>query len=89
MRVYEEILAVLVVKASLPPTLPTLPPKLTRRVYEEILAVPVTKGRKSKKEQFAGADYTTTVEVRGRRAEGGRLGRLTNGRGNLRGPAIP
>ena len=32
-------------------------------MYEEILAVPVTKGRKSKKEQFAGADYTTTVEV--------------------------
>ena len=25
--------------------------------------MPVTKGRKSKKEQFAGADYTTTVEV--------------------------
>lgn len=38
---------------------------LYRRVYEDILAVPVTKGRKSKKEQFAGADYTTTVEVRG------------------------
>ena len=35
-----------------------------RRVYEEILAVPVTKGKKSKKEQFAGAAYTTTVEVR-------------------------
>ena len=33
--------------------------------------MPVTKGRKSKKEQFAGADYTTTVEVRGRRGEVG------------------
>ncbi len=32
-------------------------------MYEELLAVPVTKGRKSKKEQFAGAYYTTTVEV--------------------------
>jgi prolyl-tRNA synthetase len=36
-------------------------------VYEQLLAVPVTKGRKSKKEQFAGALYTTTVEVRGER----------------------
>lgn len=32
-------------------------------VYEELLAVPVIKGRKSKKETFAGADYTTTVEA--------------------------
>jgi prolyl-tRNA synthetase len=31
-------------------------------VYEDILAVPVVKGRKSDKEKFAGADYTTTVE---------------------------
>lgn len=31
-------------------------------VYEELLAVPVIKGRKSEKEKFAGADYTTTVE---------------------------
>jgi len=37
--------------------------ELYRRVYEDLLAVPVTKGRKSKKEQFAGALYTTTVEV--------------------------
>lgn len=36
---------------------------LYRRVYEDLLAVPVTKGRKSKKEQFAGALYTTTVEA--------------------------
>lgn len=32
-------------------------------IYEELLAVPVTKGRKSKRETFAGADYTTTVEA--------------------------
>ncbi len=32
-------------------------------VYQDILAVPVIKGRKSKKEQFAGAAYTTTVEA--------------------------
>lgn len=32
-------------------------------MYEELLAVPVIKGRKSKKEQFAGAHYTTTVEA--------------------------
>lgn len=37
--------------------------ELYRRVYEELLAVPVTKGRKSTKEQFAGALYTTTVEA--------------------------
>lgn len=36
---------------------------LYARVYEELLAVPVTKGRKSVKEQFAGAYYTTTVEA--------------------------
>ncbi|GFH29788.1 predicted protein, partial [Haematococcus lacustris] len=36
--------------------------ELYRRVYEELLAVPVIKGKKSKKEQFAGAFYTTTVE---------------------------
>lgn len=35
---------------------------LYARVYEEILAVPVIKGRKSEKEKFAGAQYTTTVE---------------------------
>ena len=32
-------------------------------MYEELLAVPVVRGKKSKKEQFAGAYYTTTVEV--------------------------
>jgi hypothetical protein len=36
---------------------------LYRRVYEELLAVPVVKGRKSAKEKFAGALYTTTVEA--------------------------
>ncbi|MEW5303570.1 MAG: hypothetical protein WDW36_006249 [Sanguina aurantia] len=36
---------------------------LYSRVYEELLAVPVIKGKKSKKEQFAGALYTTTVEA--------------------------
>jgi prolyl-tRNA synthetase len=30
--------------------------------YEEMLAVPMIQGKKSKKEQFAGADYTTTIE---------------------------
>jgi prolyl-tRNA synthetase len=33
-----------------------------RSVYEDLLAVPVTKGRKTDKEKFAGALYTTTVE---------------------------
>ncbi|GIL72508.1 hypothetical protein Vretimale_4295 [Volvox reticuliferus] len=37
--------------------------ELYRGVYEDLLAVPVTKGKKSKKEQFAGAFYTTTVEA--------------------------
>ncbi|KAI5180908.1 prolyl-tRNA synthetase [Nematocida sp. AWRm80] len=32
-------------------------------IYEHLLAVPVFKGIKSKKETFAGADYTTTIEV--------------------------
>lgn len=36
---------------------------LYSRVYTELLAVPVMKGQKSKKEQFAGALYTTTVEA--------------------------
>ena len=31
--------------------------------YENLLAIPVTKGIKSKGETFAGADYTTTVEL--------------------------
>lgn len=33
------------------------------RVYEELLAVPVVKGRKSEREKFAGALFTTTVEA--------------------------
>ncbi|EPY27266.1 prolyl-tRNA synthetase [Strigomonas culicis] len=32
-------------------------------VYEELLAVPVVKGKKTEKEKFAGAYYTTTVET--------------------------
>ncbi|QDZ18022.1 prolyl-tRNA ligase [Chloropicon primus] len=36
---------------------------LYSKVYEELLAVPVMKGRKSEKEKFAGALYTTTVEA--------------------------
>ena len=36
---------------------------LYRRVYEELLAIPVVPGRKTEKEKFAGADYTTTVEA--------------------------
>eukprot|EP00727_Mastigamoeba_balamuthi_P011754 m51a1_g7200 putative prolyl-trna synthetase (557) ;mRNA; f:196419-198600 len=32
-------------------------------VYEDILAVPVVRGKKSEKEKFAGALYTTTVEA--------------------------
>jgi len=32
-------------------------------VYEDLLAVPVTKGKKTENEKFAGALYTTTVEV--------------------------
>ena len=35
-----------------------------RRIYEELLAVPVVPGWKSEKEKFAGADKTSTVEVR-------------------------
>eukprot|EP00878_Enallax_costatus_P002799 GHUV01002991.1.p1 GENE.GHUV01002991.1~~GHUV01002991.1.p1 ORF type:complete len:549 (+),score=178.34 GHUV01002991.1:215-1861(+) len=44
-------------------------------VYEYLLAVPVTKGKKSEKEKFAGALYTTTVEAfipeNGRGVQGG------------------
>ncbi|XP_067619786.1 bifunctional glutamate/proline--tRNA ligase [Eurosta solidaginis] len=32
-------------------------------IYTNILAIPVVKGRKTEKEKFAGADYTTTVEA--------------------------
>lgn len=34
-----------------------------RSAYEDLLAVPVTRGRKTEKEKFAGAAYTTTVEA--------------------------
>ena len=44
-------------------------------VYEELLAIPVIRGRKTDKEKFAGADYTTTVEgyipATGRGIQGG------------------
>ncbi|CAH8571844.1 unnamed protein product [Dicrocoelium dendriticum] len=33
------------------------------QVYEDLLAVPVIKGRKTEKEKFAGAAYTTTIEA--------------------------
>ncbi|KAI5170624.1 bifunctional glutamyl/prolyl-tRNA synthetase [Nematocida sp. LUAm3] len=36
---------------------------LYKEIYEKFLAVPVIQGKKSKKETFAGADYTTTVEA--------------------------
>ena len=36
---------------------------LYRRVYEELLAIPVISGRKTEKEKFAGAEYTTTIEA--------------------------
>lgn len=32
------------------------------QTYEQLLAVPMIPGRKSEKEKFAGADYTTTIE---------------------------
>ena len=31
--------------------------------YEKLLAVPCIKGKKSEEEKFAGASYTTTVEL--------------------------
>lgn len=31
--------------------------------YKEMLAVPFIKGRKSEEEKFAGANYTTTLEL--------------------------
>jgi bifunctional glutamyl/prolyl-tRNA synthetase len=34
-----------------------------RRVYEELLAIPVIPGRKSEREKFPGAEFTTTVEA--------------------------
>ncbi len=36
---------------------------LYARVYTDLLAIPVVKGRKSEKEKFAGAAFTTTVEA--------------------------
>lgn len=36
---------------------------LYQAVYEELLAIPVIPGRKTEKEKFAGADYTTTIEA--------------------------
>lgn len=32
-------------------------------VYEQLLAIPVVRGKKSKDETFAGADFTTTTEI--------------------------
>ena len=32
-------------------------------VYKELLAVPTIKGKKTEKEKFAGADWTTTIEA--------------------------
>ena len=32
-------------------------------IYENLLAVPVIKGKKSEKEKFAGADFTTSIET--------------------------
>jgi len=37
--------------------------ELYRKVYEDLLAVPVIKGKKSEKEKFAGAWYTTSLEA--------------------------
>uniref|UniRef100_A0A915PJ27 proline--tRNA ligase n=1 Tax=Setaria digitata TaxID=48799 RepID=A0A915PJ27_9BILA len=36
---------------------------LYTQVYTDLLAIPVIKGRKTEKEKFAGADFTTTVEA--------------------------
>ena len=36
---------------------------LYTKLYEEVLCVPVFPGQKTKKEKFAGADYTTTIEA--------------------------
>jgi prolyl-tRNA synthetase len=33
------------------------------RTYEELMAVPVTKGKKSRDETFAGADFSMTTEI--------------------------
>lgn len=39
------------------------PSDLYASVYSDLLAVPVVKGWKTKKEKFAGSDFTTTVEA--------------------------
>ncbi|GFU46023.1 hypothetical protein NPIL_628681 [Nephila pilipes] len=36
---------------------------LYSQVYENLLAIPVIRGRKTEKEKFAGADFTTTTEL--------------------------
>lgn len=36
---------------------------LYEKIYEELLAVPVIKGKKTEKEKFAGALYTTSIEA--------------------------
>uniref|UniRef100_A0A914DV96 proline--tRNA ligase n=2 Tax=Acrobeloides nanus TaxID=290746 RepID=A0A914DV96_9BILA len=36
---------------------------LYAKIYTDLMAIPVIKGRKSEKEKFAGADFTTTVEA--------------------------
>lgn len=33
------------------------------RCYEDLLAVPVVRGKKSKDETFAGANFSTTTEI--------------------------
>ena len=45
-----------------------------RQVYEHLLAVPVIPGYKTKKEKFAGAEYTTTIETFVPAASGGGKG---------------
>lgn len=37
--------------------------ELYSKMYQEFLAIPVIKGRKTEKEKFAGAEFTSTVEV--------------------------
>lgn len=36
---------------------------LYAKIYEDLLAIPVIRGRKTEKEKFAGADFTTTIEA--------------------------
>ncbi|KAI3386115.1 hypothetical protein SNEBB_011320 [Seison nebaliae] len=36
---------------------------LYRQVYEDLMAIPVICGKKTEKEKFAGADFTTTIEA--------------------------